>query len=233
MKYISMVCPNCGANLENVDSELKQCYCQYCGTKIAIDDGTKVTKNYNYDEADIIRAQTEQQIRLQEMKQQEEDLKQLKKNKKMYYKILICVIAVSLVVDFFVWIFAGEENAGIGIMLIMAISLWGGLYGVITFESKEKEVRDRAKEVEAIRNGYVKFPTRVFPCNEQQYFEVENAIRAAGFVNVTSINMHDLTLGILQKPSLVESISVNGDKINSGGEMYPINTPIVITYHGK
>ena len=54
---------------------------------------------------------------------------------------------------------------------------------------------------------------------------MENAICAAGFVNVTSINMHDLTLGILQKPSLVESISVNGDKINSGGEMYPINTP--------
>ena len=110
MKYISMVCPNCGANLENIDSELKQCYCQYCGTKIAIDDGTKVTKNYNYDEAAIIRAQTEQKIKLQEMKQQEEDLKQLKKNKKMYYKILICAIAASLVVDFFVWIFAGTKK---------------------------------------------------------------------------------------------------------------------------
>lgn len=231
MKYISMVCPNCGANLENIDSELKQCYCQYCGTKIAIDDGTKVTKNYNYDEADIIRAQTEQQIRLQEMKQQEEDLKQLKKNKKMYYKILICVIAVSLVVDFFVWIFAGNDTAGTGLALILLIAIIG--FEAPNLSDKEKEIRDRAKEVEAIRNGYIKFPTRVFPCNEQQYFEVENAIRAAGFANVTSINMHDLTLGILQKPSLVESISVNGDKINSGGEMYPINTPIVITYHGK
>ena len=226
-----MVCPNCGANLENIDSELKQCYCQYCGTKIAIDDGTKVTKNYNYDEADIIRAQTEQQIRLQEMKQQEEDLKQLKKNKKMYYKILICVIAVSLVVDFLVWIFAGNDTAGTGLALILLIAIIG--FEAPNLSDKEKEIRDRAKEVEAIRNGYIKFPSRVFPCNEQQYFEVENAIRAAGFVNVTSINMHDLTLGILQKPSLVESISVNGDKINSGGEMYPINTPIVITYHGK
>lgn len=231
MKYISMVCPNCGANLENVDSELKQCYCQYCGTKIAIDDGTKVTKNYNYDEADIIRAQTEQQIKLQEMEEQREDLNRLEKNKKKYYKILLPFIIVGIIADLLIWIFADImygilASEALFIIIVLALIC-------PNFSKKEKEIRDRTKEVEAIRNGYIKFPTRVFPCNEQQYFEVENAIRAAGFVNVTSINMHDLTLGILQKPSLVESISVNGDKINSGGEMYPINTPIVITYHGK
>ena len=90
MKYISMVCPNCGANLENVDSELKQCYCQYCGTKIAIDDGTKVTKNYNYDEADIIRAQTEQQIKLQEMEEQ-------KKKNLFFWKVIAGVAIFALV----------------------------------------------------------------------------------------------------------------------------------------
>ena len=90
MKYISMVCPNCGANLENIDSELKQCYCQYCGTKIAIDDGTKVTKNYNYDEADIIRAQTEQQIKLQEMEEQ-------KKKNLFFWKVIAGVAIFALV----------------------------------------------------------------------------------------------------------------------------------------
>ena len=90
MKYISMVCPNCGANLENIDSELKQCYWQSCGTKIAIDDGTKVTKNYNYDEADIIRAQTEQQIKLQEMEEQ-------KKKNLFFWKVIAGVAIFALV----------------------------------------------------------------------------------------------------------------------------------------
>jgi hypothetical protein len=44
--------------------------------------------------------------------------------------------------------------------------------------------------------------------------------------------MHDLILGIRQKPGLVESISVNGKRISSGGEIYLRDTPIVITYHG-
>ena len=45
--------------------------------------------------------------------------------------------------------------------------------------------------------------------------------------------MHDLTLGLLQKPSMVDSITVNGESITSGGKVYRPNVPIVITYHGK
>ena len=48
-----------------------------------------------------------------------------------------------------------------------------------------------------------------------------------------SLNMHDLTLGLLQKPSMVDSITVNGESITSGGKVYRPNVPIVITYHGK
>lgn len=106
MKYISMVCPNCGANLENIDSELKQCYCQYCGTKIAIDDGTKVTKNYNYDEADIIRAQTEQQIKLQEIQEK-------KRKNKFFWKIIAGVIVFSLIMLLAGYIYSRITGIGI------------------------------------------------------------------------------------------------------------------------
>ena len=45
--------------------------------------------------------------------------------------------------------------------------------------------------------------------------------------------MHDVTLGLLQKPGLVESVTVNGKPFVFGGKVYMPNVPIVITYHGR
>ena len=40
IKMVSLKCPECGANLE-IEEERKQCFCQYCGTKIMLDDGSR------------------------------------------------------------------------------------------------------------------------------------------------------------------------------------------------
>ena len=37
MNLVNTNCPNCGANLE-VDTERGYCFCEYCGSKILIDD---------------------------------------------------------------------------------------------------------------------------------------------------------------------------------------------------
>ena len=37
MKLVNTNCPNCGANLQ-VDEDRTFCYCEYCGSKILIDD---------------------------------------------------------------------------------------------------------------------------------------------------------------------------------------------------
>ena len=53
MKLLSMTCPNCNASLDNIDPNRKYCYCQYCGTKILIDNEAKKRETHIYDEARI------------------------------------------------------------------------------------------------------------------------------------------------------------------------------------
>ena len=40
IKIVSLKCPECGANLQ-IEEERKQCFCQYCGMKIRLDDGSR------------------------------------------------------------------------------------------------------------------------------------------------------------------------------------------------
>lgn len=81
INLIKLQCPNCSANLE-VDASLKQCFCQYCGTKLLINnENEKTIKIVN--EADMARATYEYML----MKSQLEsnaDLAQLNAKKQMY-----------------------------------------------------------------------------------------------------------------------------------------------------
>ena len=47
IKMVSLKCPECGANLEI--EERKQCFCQYCGTKIMLDDGSHTYTHVHID----------------------------------------------------------------------------------------------------------------------------------------------------------------------------------------
>ena len=68
--------------------------------------------------------------------------------------------------------------------------------------------------------------------SEKNYETVYTYLKNAGFQNVTCVNMHDLTFGIFQKPGKIESISINGETVRSGGKAYLPDVPIIITYHG-
>lgn len=67
MKLISLRCPNCNANLTNIDSSLKQCFCQYCGTKIVLDENIIRKETHIYDEAKIKETESKEAIHLKEL----------------------------------------------------------------------------------------------------------------------------------------------------------------------
>ena len=63
INLIKLQCPNCSANLE-VDASLKQCFCQYCGTKILLHNENEQTVNINQtsrfvDEAELAKQENE------------------------------------------------------------------------------------------------------------------------------------------------------------------------------
>ncbi len=49
VKVVPLTCPNYGGRLE-IPTDLKQGFSTYCGTQIAIDDGSVTAPVHNYDE---------------------------------------------------------------------------------------------------------------------------------------------------------------------------------------
>ena len=92
IKMIALKCPECGAKLQ-IEEGHKECFCQYCGHKIFLDDGS-VETTYIYrkvDEARIKKPRLINLLRLKELeiKQKELDRKAEQKKRKQSncYKI--------------------------------------------------------------------------------------------------------------------------------------------------
>lgn len=77
MKLLSMTCPNCNANLDNIDPSRKYCYCQYCGTKILIDDEVNRHETHVYDEAKIKETESTERVKMREIDVEHEHSKQM------------------------------------------------------------------------------------------------------------------------------------------------------------
>ena len=71
---ISLKCPECGANL-TIENGRSQCFCQYCGTQILLDDEKKIYEYRTIDEARIKEAESWETIRLRELDIREKEMR--------------------------------------------------------------------------------------------------------------------------------------------------------------
>ena len=129
VKVISFKCPDCSANL-SVDGELKQCFCQYCGAKILIDDGSTIHKYHKIDEARIKEAEVKELIRLKELEIEEKTRIDKEKNKANKIKLSIILGLVSAIL-IFVGFAAGEasSNPDSSFYILSMIGMFG-LFGI-------------------------------------------------------------------------------------------------------
>lgn len=120
MKLISLTCPNCNANLDNIDPSRPFCYCQYCGTKIALDDGTIRKETHIYDEAKIKETESSERVKMREIDLECEHSKQMNE----ILKYVLIFAAVLFVVG--IVLAAFDVEIGWYIILIeMAFGAWG------------------------------------------------------------------------------------------------------------
>ena len=116
MKIIPIRCTNCGADLE-IEEGRNECYCNFCGHHMFIDNEVKETIHRNIDEARILEAQ----IRLKELEQ--EDIDSYYLNKYKFSKMVLLMTFVPWII--YEVMKASDPNAGIGIgIIIIAIYLW-------------------------------------------------------------------------------------------------------------
>lgn len=120
MKLISLTCPNCNANLDNIDPSRPFCYCQYCGTKIALDDGTIRKETHIYDEAKIKETESSERVKMREMDLEHEHSKQMNEILKYVLIFAAVLLAIGLILAAF------DVEIGWYIILIeMAFGAWG------------------------------------------------------------------------------------------------------------
>lgn len=133
MKLISLTCPNCNANLDDIDSSRPFCYCQYCGTKIALDDGTIRKETHIYDEAKIKETESSERVKMREMDVEREHSKQMNE----ILKYVLIFAAVLFVVGIVLAAFDVEIGYDI-ILFEMAAGIWAFFFMLIRKDKKNK-----------------------------------------------------------------------------------------------
>lgn len=133
MKIVSLVCPQCNSNLD-IEEGRKECYCQYCGAHIVVDDETK--KNVHQisyrNEAKIKAAEVrikelEQQLEMEKLRQQQENTPSFRKTLRSILIAVTCLTAIICISGAF-----GVDIPSNVITMSMAICIVTFLYLVIT-----------------------------------------------------------------------------------------------------
>lgn len=124
-EIVEMKCPSCGAAL-STDAERDFIFCQYCGTKVLINDSNKYTYR-RIDEAEIKRAETERLIQMQQMELEEKKRIAGEKNRKL--KIIASAIlgVVGIVFVTIGYGSIGSSGSGIGLAFPGMFCLLGAL----------------------------------------------------------------------------------------------------------
>ena len=226
IKLNSVKCPECGASLP-IEEGRTQVFCSYCGTKVIVTNENEYIYRH-IDEAGVKQAETNRIVRMRELDLEEQRTAQgnaLKKVLTIIWLVLSLIVIAICIVKI-----AIQDDFTTGFLMLFYLGgpvVGGGAYLIF------KLIPDKEADKVLMSSGGIRLPKDIFPYSEKNYEAVQSALRSAGFRNISCINMHDLTLGLLQTPGKIDSITVNGEKITSGGRVYMPDVPITITYHGK
>lgn len=115
IKMVSLKCPECKANL-SIEANRKQCFCQYCGTQIMIDDGSTSHTYRKVDEARLREAEVNEHIRMRELELEEK--KYADKQKTKFFKIKLSIVLAIIGVLMMILGISGEGTLSFGLMVI-------------------------------------------------------------------------------------------------------------------
>lgn len=217
VKFTSVKCPECGANLP-IEEGRTQLFCSYCGTKVIVTNENEHIYRH-IDEAGIKQAETDRIVELKRMELAEKKriASEKRKTTKMWLSVLLGLLAIiTLGIGFTVDGAFGISIVG-EVAAMILLFMWIG--------NKNEDDDDDGFD------GKVKVPEGISDYEKKSYVAIEAIFRGAGFTNIKCIPLNDLTFGLLKKPNTVESITINGKNITSGGKRFAPDTAVVISYH--
>lgn len=213
IKFISVRCPECGANL-TIEEGREKIFCSYCGAQIIMaNDNEHIYRHI--DEAKIKEAEMRQTVELKKLEIIEKKRVAAEKTKKV--KIIASI--VMGIVGIVMMLSNSETAQFIGLIPITAIlSIW--TFGAAMNEEDNLDSGDK-----------IKIPSGISDYEDKSYMAVEAMFKAAGFTNIKCVPLHDLRTGLLKKPDTVESITIDGNDNISYGKKYSPDATVIISYH--
>ena len=120
------------------------------------------------------------------------------------------------------------------VMLFCFINGETGLFlislGGLIWSIRSGQITDMVQDDEnGIKQVYVRNHASHY--SGKPYTEVMEELRACGFTDIAAVKKKDLVKGWLAKAGNVNSISINGDKSFTEGQVYREDAKVVIEYH--
>jgi len=223
-KLISMKCPDCGRML-SIEEDRTQAFCSYCGAKILISNENEYIFR-QVDEAGIKKAEIDRMIRMREMEIAEKNSSIRKMLTIVWLVLSLILITIAIVL----LLSPGKRQTDGFLFLFYACAPIIGGGGYLVF----KWLPEKENEKIIVKQGGIRFPNDLTPFTEKKYNAIRDSLMAAGFTNISCVNLHDLNLlTAVISSDKTEKVTVNGKQIMSGGKYYLPDIPIVITYHGR
>ncbi len=225
---ITVKCPNCGTML-SVDDNRTKLFCSYCGASVLVSNENEHIVRH-VDDADVIKAETEKLAKIKEIEMQQQREAEKDRTKKLLLRAWIGVTAALLVAFLTTMLVSnGANESATRVLFLTGIAVIGGgayfIFGYLPKTEQKKAI---------IEKGGIRFPHELAPFAEKNYRYVQEALSNAGFTNIKCINLRNLNLfSAIFESDKVETISVDGVPITSGGEYYMPDVPIVISYRGR
>lgn len=82
-----------------------------------------------------------------------------------------------------------------------------------------------------LKKGEINPPKSAESLEKENYLNVEQLFKSAGFENIKLVKQDDLIIGIVKKEGEVENVSINGDTSFGAGEFFDRDATVIITYH--
>ena len=124
MKVVDIKCPGCGAEL-HISGDRTECFCEYCGSKILLDDEAVKNVTVIRDEAKLRELQLEEE-RIKEAKEKLEEYKRLNeelRSKRKTRDIVLISVWIGALVLFFIFEKLVPKNG-----ITSAISAFSGMF---------------------------------------------------------------------------------------------------------
>ena len=233
INLISLKCPDCGASLE-IEEGRRQCFCTYCGAKILIEsDNEIVIREIN--EAEIKRAETDQYKAETDRMKAETDqrinmIKMKMAQKGTMHNSIITVasyIVAGLLGIVSVFGFLNSLRGGSDMAIVSGImpALLAVIIALIP-----SCIAEYMGNNDPTRPS-IKIPTSINGYKRKSYQSIKTIFESAGFSNVICTPLNDLTKNTNRKMNMVDTITVDSELVTGGGQKFPKDATVLITYH--